>query len=485
MSNTVVQTNVLALNAHRNMKNVGVLQSRSSQKLSSGYKINSAADDAAGLAISEKMRSQIRGLDMASKNAQDAQSLVQTAEGGLQEIDNMIQRIRELVVYASNDTNEQSDSALDTGDRQKIQDEIDQLTTEIDSMSSRVEFNKKKLINGDAVDDDSRLGQIQSKTTQNSANFTASLVRASKYFNTLTQGGSVTLAGYDGLVAQLDAAGVKHLDSASYLGGGITISAVKSTDGAMTTSGNYAAGLLPSANTAATVTVAAGVATKTPGTAGIAQASFYQIEQINGVLDSINAWESAVKEGGVKLTKDEAEALDGLKSELMNAADMARANKALADEKHSITTRQTVNNQINKGLYFQIGANAGQGMYLSINKIKSDTLGIGNGAGQSTIDVRQETGFEITNILTTLDRALTTVTTERAKLGAAYNRLDYTMKSLDGSSENLSAAESRIRDTDMAKEMMNLTKANVLQQSSVSMLAQANQNPQSVLRLLG
>ncbi|GHU59585.1 flagellin [Clostridia bacterium] len=468
MSNTVVQTNVLALNAHRNMKTVGVLQSRSSQKLSSGYKINSAADDAAGLAISEKMRSQIRGLDMASKNSQDAQSLVQTAEGGLQEIDNMVQRIRELVVYASNDTNEQTDSALDTGDRQKIQDEIDQLTSEIDSMSSRVEFNKKKLVNGDAVDDDARLGQIAAKVTQNESNFTTSATKAADYVTTLTDGGAgAPIAGYDKLDAQIAAAGISTLTE--YLTDKTTVPDVQAGEAGAKI--DYA-------------TIISAAATDTAQ-----MASFEQIEHINGVLDAVNAWEAAVKEGGVKLSKEEAEALDGLKAELSNMADMARANKALTDEEAAITKRQTgvtgTPGKVNNGLYFQIGANAGQGMQLSINKIKSDTLGIGNGAGQSTIDVRQETGFETTNILTTLDRALTTVTTERAKLGAAYNRLDYTMKSLDTSSENLSAAESRIRDTDMAKEMMNLTKANVLQQSSVSMLAQANQNPQSVLRLLG
>ncbi|MDR2357337.1 MAG: hypothetical protein LBD92_04550, partial [Oscillospiraceae bacterium] len=145
-----IQNNVSAINAHRYY---GINQSNTTKsiaKLSSGYRINSAADDAAGLAISEKMRAQIRGLTMASKNAQDGISLIQTAEGGLQEIDNMLQRIRELVVYASNDTQDNNAGGLGSsyGDRQKIQDEINQLTAEIDSMSERVEFNKKKLLNG-------------------------------------------------------------------------------------------------------------------------------------------------------------------------------------------------------------------------------------------------------------------------------------------------------------------------------------------------
>ncbi len=147
MSNLVVQTNVLALNSHRNLKVIGVKQTQSSARLSSGYRINSAADDAAGLAISEKMRAQIRGLDMASKNTQDGISLVQTAEGGLQEIDNMIQRIRELVDQAANDTND-----FTTNDREKIQEEINQLTQGIDNMSEQVEFNAKKLLDGSLMD---------------------------------------------------------------------------------------------------------------------------------------------------------------------------------------------------------------------------------------------------------------------------------------------------------------------------------------------
>jgi flagellin len=137
-----------------------------------------------------------------------------------------------------------------------------------------------------------------------------------------------------------------------------------------------------------------------------------------------------------------------------------------------------------KGLWFQVGANADQGVQLSIGSIKTDRLGIGDGNGVSYITVLAASGVDITATLDTVDKALTHVTTERAKLGAAQNRLEYTMNSLDISSENIQSAESRIRDTDMAKEMMNLTQANILQQAAVSMLAQANQAPQSVLQLL-
>ena len=279
MSNMVVNTNVLAINSHRAMKGVGANQAKASARLSSGLRINSAADDAAGLAISEKMRAQIRGLDQASRNAQDGISLVQTAEGGLQEVDNMIQRIRELTVQSANDTNEKG------ADRAKIDQEIGQLSDEITSMAGRVEFNKKVLLDG-----------------------------------TLTE------------------------------------------------------------------------------------ASFQVGANKDQLLDASSAFATDFKALGTTL-------------------------KAL-----TTTTK---------------------------------------------------TATAISGQLKDIDDALTTVTNARSALGAVQNRLEYTIKSLDISSENLSASESRIRDTDMAKEMMNLTKTNVLQQAATSMLAQANQSPQGVLKLLG
>ena len=304
MSNMVINTNVLALNSHRAMKNVGAAQAQASARLSSGLKINTAADDAAGLAISEKMRAQIRGLDMASKNAQDGSSMVQTAEGGMQQITSMLQRTRELTVQASNDTN-------DAGDRAKIAGEIAQLFDEIDSMANRVEFNGKKLING------SFSGASNKVYLQVGANATQSIK-----FNI----------------------------------GGVTMSA------------------------------------------------------LTGVASG------------------------------------------LADLSNAVLNSGTVNSATAIGFF----TSAGSAM----------------------------TGTDINSLLSGIDQAISLVTDERAKLGAVQNRLDYTMKSLDISSENLSASESRIRDADMAKEMMKLTKTNVLSQAATSMLAQANQQPQNVLQII-
>ncbi len=290
MSNTVVNTNILALNSHRSLKSVGVMQAKASQRLSTGMKINSGADDAAGLAISEKMRSQVRGLDMASKNSQDAISLVQVADGGMQEIDNMVQRIRELTVQAANHTNE----TLTDADTTKLASEASHLIDEIDAMANRTEYNKQKLL----------------------------------------------------------------LDSKS---------------GADT---------------------------------------------FNGPTGS-------------------------------------------------------------KTLHMQVGANRDQSMAVVLNAVSSSSLCL-----TSTLSNIKAGGSDASNELSSIDEGLKFVVKERAKLGAYQNRLEYTIKSLDTASENTSAAESRIRDTDMAKEMMQVSKANVLQQAATSMLSQANQAPQNVLQLL-
>ncbi|MDR3091213.1 MAG: hypothetical protein LBU36_03300 [Clostridiales bacterium] len=426
MSNTVVQTNIQALNSHRNLKVVGVQQSRASQRLASGYRINSAADDAAGLAISEKMRSQIHGLDMASKNSADAQSLIQTAEGGLSEIDGMVQRIRELVVYASNDTNDQRDTEKTEGDRQKIQNEIDYLTQEIDLTSERVEFNNKKVINGESTDGLVRLAEIVCKLDEN---LDAWYLAVNNIQDAMDKLSGIT-----------DATGLELTD------------------------------LYADADSMVTVFNSFSTAFSD---------SFYVVPDLSCIMGKISAWETSAKLMGKVFTSEQAYALDDIRTNLRLAANAAGSSIDLQLESGILAgdTHKT-------GLYFQVGPNAGQGMYLSINKIKTDTLGIGNGIGQSLIDVRKETGRNTTEYLNTLDRALTIVTTERSKLGASYNRLEHAIKSLDVTSENLSASESRIRDADMAKEMMNLTKANVLNQAGISMLTQATQAPQSILSLL-
>lgn len=272
-----INHNISALNTYRQLSINQTLGNKSLEKLSSGLRINRAGDDAAGLAISEKMRGQIRGLDMASKNAQDAISLIQTAEGNLNETHSILQRMRELAVQAASDTN-------DDTDRAQLQAEMDELIAEIDRIANDTEFNTQKLL-----------------------------------------------------------------------------------DGSLSGSG--------------------------------------------------------------------------------------------------------------KALTFHIGANSGQNIKLNISAMTAGGLGV-NGlkiSGQSGADAA----------ITTIQNAINTVSEERSKLGAYQNRLEHTINNLGTASENLSAAESRIRDVDMAKEMMEFTKMNILQQAATAMLAQANMQPQMVLQLLG
>ncbi|MEK5334329.1 flagellin N-terminal helical domain-containing protein [Lysinibacillus sp. FSL W8-0992] len=269
-----IQHNISALNTHRNLSFNNTQASKNLEKLSSGYKINRAGDDAAGLAISEKMRAQIKGLDMATKNSQDSISLIQTAEGALNETHSILQRMRELAVQSGNDTNEDTD-------RKFLQDEISQLNAEITRIATTTEFNEKTLLNGDFKTD---------------------------------------------------------------------------------------------------------------------------------------------------------------------------------------------------GLVFQIGANEGQTMTMTVGSMGATALGV------DVVDISSRGGAS--SAISTIDAAISTVSTQRSALGAVQNRLEHTINNLGAASENLTAAESRIRDTDMAAEMMAFTKNNILTQAAQSMLAQANQQPQGVLQLL-
>jgi flagellin len=597
-----IQNNVPALNAHRYYGINQANTQKSIAKLSSGYRINSAADDAAGLAISEKMRAQIRGLTMASKNTQDGISLIQTAEGGMQEVDNMLQRIRELVNYASNDTQEHN--TMGTGDRQKIQDEIDQLVAEIDSMSERVEFNKKKLISGEfagtGAASSKSIARLQTKlanAVQAENEALSQLNNAGKAYKTFTEQKDTSPLGKalldffgttnasdvlatSGLWQNATSTNLGTVTQASYYTNSATIaktnsalgryadlikeiasmaSAFKGTAVASAYDEEYIAtnedmatfysflrglsledttaltGLTQSANVAAGMDVWGGVASspvvkdlqelKVFASGGasdifvddqalsklekigqyltthplvLAESADGKIKTIvdaaNKVVSAVNEFKNYTAEGGAYETakttyetaaKAEQSLYQGVKDK-QNALDIARQEKNQAQRSlDEAFAKGTPNPGVSEGLYFQVGANAGQSLQLTIGSVKSDILGIGDGKGSTDIDVLEATGSKITGQLDTLDEALSYVTSERSKLGAAQNRLEYTMNSLEISAENLQSAESRVRDVDMAKEMTNFTKQNILFQASIAMLAQANAFPQGVLQLLG
>jgi flagellin len=470
----IINHNLAAMNTYRQYSINNNAASKSLEKLSSGLRINSAADDAAGLAISEKMRSQIRGLDQASSNAQDAISLVQTAEGALSETESILQRMRELSVQSSNDT------ATDS-DRSEMQKEISQLKDEIDRISNDTEFNTKKLLNGS-------IGNNANVTTDNhslgSVQVTNSDLKADTY--TLTTAAAATVGmeigtnttGVDASDFDLNTdANIDGLKLGDYT---LTFTAtgtantydisLKNSDGVEVGKlNNWTAG---GGDASITGTLPDGTATKLtltdPGTTGVSAGEMtFNLNATYGTAADFKITNSAggtvySSEAGLEITDNSFEA-GGLKFDLSVDSVLSAAGSS---------TIKTVNNS----LTMHIGANENQTMNISISDMDTTSLGVDG------IDVTTQTGAE--TAITSIDKAIAQVSSERSKLGAAQNRLEHTINNLGTSSENLTSAESRIRDVDMAKEMMNYQKTSILQQAAQAMLAQANQQPQGVLKLL-
>ncbi len=392
----IINHNIAALNTYRQLSNNNVMGQKSLEKLSSGLRINRAGDDAAGLAISEKMRGQIRGLDQASRNAQDSISLIQTAEGALNETHSILQRMRELAVQASNDTNTKVD-------RDEIQKEINQLTSEINRIGNTNEFNTQKLLNGE---------KASTYTSQSEMVFDLANMDS----------GSVTVMGIE-----------------------IDFDTDEST-----TAG----------------------AIKTAIDADAVLSEKYTVS----VTDSV-----------VTVTTIENGPSTGMVADLSGAVN-------IADDEVTITEGDKDDSNI---LSFQIGANENQSMRLEISDMRANALGITTAGTSAALGVTdgisneiQEQALDISthenaaDAVTRIQAAIDQVSGERSKLGAVQNRLEHTINNLGTSAENLTAAESRIRDVDMAKEMMEFTKMNILAQAAQAMLAQANQQPQGVLQLL-
>jgi flagellin len=406
----------MASNSLRQLNINSNMQAKSMAKLSSGLRINNAADDAAGLAISEKMKGQIRGLDQASRNAQDGQSMISTAEGALGQTTDILQRMRELATQSSNDTN--------TGqDRQNIQSEMSQLSTEIDRIGSSTQFNTKNLLDGSmgaattAVANVNTSGVIQSG---GAAVATGKLATSLQDAN----GNSLGISVGDTINVSYVVNGTTKTDSI-VVGAGTTIDNIFGGPN-LTADGTLAFG-------------ANGSLSETAKTAGTSTA-------INGLTVSV---------------KDNA------------GNTRSAATNALSSFSE---TTQAVNNRTDGSATLQIGANSNQNVKVSINDMRASALGV---AG-----LQVTTQDQANTALNVLDTAIQKVSSERGKLGALSNRLDNTINNLTTSSQNISSAQSRIADVDMAKEMMNQSKASVLAQAAQAMLAQANQQPQQVLQLL-
>ena len=633
MSNTIVRTNVMSLNSHRNLGLVGNQQNRASQRLSSGFRINSAADDAAGLGISEKMRAQIRGLDQASRNGQDGISLIQTAEGAMSTINEMVIRIRELVVQAANDTNahDSADEATwSQSDRTRIQAEINQLMDEIDATRNRVEFNTRTLLDGtlgsgstdngggappppppSGLPDRATLltafagmGIVADTATQPGLESLVDAILAEFENGTfergvdfilsddLATGTTEEVAAFNALrdwvaaefnpaqpppdVFTSPAAGETALDDLFDVTMMSTMHADQQTAfmtwlGSANARGTGEGSIWDLFNGAVDgpllddlddATVAGWLDAFAPGGAAFMVGNEATDTTLGLTVNDIRAFLNTNREAlnahfeagslatfdishlGTGFTRNDigtttgtgtagAVTNVGTDNVLNDVTDVLATwwNNAFGENAASsgVDVVEEDGDENGNGtpappapthsgpLWFQVGANTNQGVRLSIEDVGVDSLSaVGYRSGHENIEagftfanlrtrtpeeamagetgitsdnaesgVMRADGEDIQRFLTAIDFALSHVTEQRSNLGAMQNRLEFTIENLDIASENLSAANSRIRDADMAQEMMRLTQANVLQQAAISMLAQANQAPQSVLQLLG
>ncbi|GLB60188.1 flagellin N-terminal helical domain-containing protein [Cytobacillus sp. NCCP-133] len=662
----IINNNIPALNTYRQMGANNAQGAKAMEKLSSGLRINRAGDDAAGLAISEKMRAQVRGLDQASRNSQDGISMIQTAEGALQETHNILQRMRELATQASNDTNVEVD-------RKEIQKEMNALTSEINRIGNTTEFNTQKLLNGggevNEVAVNERLAGAQAGSISAMSTITGSVAEqageatlavtwdaAIAANDTITVDGEVftiVASGADASLGQVNK-GANATDLANSLGAAIAANDKLSERYSVDTTTTAGSVILTektgqatgNATTLSNTLTGAGDIGTTQGTASIAEvrgAYEYKIEDafqavgstitiggetFTAVADGANAsdgqfnigtnpeeqaislaaainansalgtrFDATVDGDTIRLTEKIGEATgntgtgadvvgnavlanntaisgqyafdvtevavggkytidgvdikvtdklndpgladgtamlksDSLEQQTLNLKNAIESNSDLKDKynvtisgsrmyleqkagEESIEGPEISTNNFGKDNFqatFQVGSNSGQGMTIEIDDMRSKALKISGDEASATIKASNgsEASFvaiaNVTNgtdsantefaldvssnekaqaAISVINDAIETISSQRSNLGAFQNRLEHTISNLSNSSENLQAAESRIRDVDMAKEVMEMTRANILGQASQAMLAQANQKPQSVLQLLG
>ena len=470
----VVQHNLQAMNANRMLNITTGSQSKSAEKLSSGYRINRAADDAAGLSISEKMRKQIRGLDQASTNAEDGVSAVQTAEGALTEVHSMLQRMNELAVQASNGPNSKTD-------RDAIQSEIDQLTTEIDRVAETTKFNESYLLKGDANGATKKMyleahdAGLKGKLTDN-GDGTATFV-----MDELKAGDSVTIAGKSYTIgstkAEVEAEFTKQVtkkdDKFTVNGKEITIVDNHGGDAdAEKAEGKYT---LAEAKTlitdGSTVEFANGTTMK-----AMTDAADGVDDNDSSVISKNKAYLLASEE---LLKANQIGDTEGNAKVGVGTADTAVALNNGTGTFEIKLAQTEVAEKLNFNLHVGSDADMTNKINVNIETMDSSYLGI------KGLNVTDETGVSATYAVDAIADALQKVSDQRSSLGAVQNRLEHTIANLDNVVENTTSAESRIRDVDMAEEMVEYSKNNILAQAGQSMLAQANQATQGVLSLLG
>ena len=469
----VVQHNLSAMNANRMLGITTGSLAKSTEKLSSGYKVNRAADDAAGLAISEKMRKQIRGLDQASANAEDGISAVQTAEGALTEVHDMLQRMNELAVKAANGT-------MSTDDRQTVQDEVEQLLTEIDRVAETTKFNELYMLKGDTSDKTVKLSAkdagLDGKlvTGANSATFTIS---------TLKLGDSVSIGGKTYTIG--DATPKNVADSVAALtmatGSQVTLNGVQYTIVDTANDEDEAKNLITKDTIEDRINNGKLTSVKFNG-------KTYNVitDNAGGAADGVDDNESSI------ITADKAYEYMAQELALANnvganktqiSIDANNAQEVIKgkDTVQFVFDRAEATTKEDLNFSLHVGADADMTNKISVKIASLDTTGL----GIAGLNVKDKTGISATYAIDSIADAIAKVSAQRSSLGAIQNRLEHTINNLDNVVENTTAAESQIRDTDMATEMVKYSNSNILAQAGQSMLAQANQSNQGVLSLLG
>jgi len=478
----VVQHNMQAMNANRMLNVTTSAQSKSTEKLSSGYRINRAADDAAGLTISEKMRKQIRGLDQASTNAEDGVSSVQTAEGALTEVHSMLQRMNELATQAANGTNSKD------SDRQAIQDEIDQLTTEIDRVSETTKFNETYLLKGDKGA--TKNVYMNGHDAGLKGTLTDSAKSATFVMDTLSEGDKITIAGKEYKIGSSTTDATNLIDKADTE---LTAAGAGSTKDVEIDGKKYTLTFKTGGNT-------------------IADAEGNAVADLNTLKGKVKEGSSVGYDGKTLTVMNDklgggtdgktADGIDDDDSSIITAArakDLIKAELTAANNIGTVDEKATVEDgvdadgkttfEIHKGyatvantlsFNLHVGADADMTNKINVNIDSMDSASL----GIKGLNIKDDSGNAATYAVDAISDAISKVSSQRSSLGAVQNRLEHTINNLDNVVENTTTAESRIRDTDMASEMVNYSKNNILAQAGQSMLAQANQSTQGVLSLL-
>ena len=478
----VVQHNMQAMNANRMLNVTTTNQAKATEKLSSGYKINRAADDAAGLSISEKMRKQIRGLDQASTNAQDGISAVQTAEGALNEVHSMLQRMNELAVQAANGTNSESD-------RQAIQNEITQLETEIDRVAETTKFNETYLLKGNgksstaivSAKDAGLAGKLKGVGT-GTATFT---MTALKYGDSISIGSKgYTIGTTVDSVRDVIKNGTGVKAEAIAEGSIITINGTEYKIVASTNDEVVEDNLLTKDSIAALVKDTDKVIVGTQTMVAMTDTGKDGIGDNDGSVVSAKKAYNLIADELRKASSIGADA--GHEASVVATADGPNYTTATQYTKDQTQISFKINEgdvQIKQGLQMglHVGADADGTNKISFTIDTMDAAGL----GIKNLNLMDTTGAKATYAIDAIAEALAKVSAQRSELGAIQNRLEHTIANLDNVVENTTSAESQIRDTDMAEEMVEYSKNNILAQAGQSMLAQANQATQGVMNLLG